>query len=80
VVERPPRPTRARFAVKAPCTTATARLRAPGVVGIVSREHWTPDMQVGAERVGVHPHGDDAGGVVRRWLAADHDNACGPHP
>jgi hypothetical protein len=50
------------------------------VVGIVSREHWTPDMQVRAERVCVHPHGNDAGGVVLRWLAADHDNACGPHP
>jgi hypothetical protein len=43
--------------------------------GIVSREHWTPDMQVRAERVGVHPHGDDAGGVVLRWLAADYDDA-----
>jgi hypothetical protein len=39
------------------------------------REHSTPDMQVRAERVGVHPHGDDAV-VVLRSLAADHDDAA----
>ena len=33
-------------------------------------------MQVRAERVGVHPHADDAGGVVLRSLAADHDDAA----
>jgi hypothetical protein len=32
-------------------------------------------MQLRAERVGVHPHGDDAG-VWVRWLAADHDDAA----
>jgi hypothetical protein len=40
----------------------------------------TPEMQVRAERVGVHPHGDDAGGVVLRWLAADQDDAARPIP
>ena len=33
-------------------------------------------MQVRAERVGVHSHGDDAGGVALRWLAADHDDGA----
>jgi hypothetical protein len=44
--------------------------------GIVSREPPTPDMQVRAESVGVHPHADDAGGVMLRSLAADHDDAA----